>query len=184
MARKQIGKQLEAGQQIAPVKVDTIDGRTIGLPDPERLVHLQFRRFAGCPICNLHLRSFAARADEVAAAGVHEVVLFHSAAEKLTPFPDLARFDTVADPERTLYDAYGVGTSIRSELSIKALSRGVYGMLTSRPRKMAMGDGILGMPADLLIDSDGTVVDCHYGSHAYDQWTVDEVVARAASATA
>ncbi|WP_259464520.1 hypothetical protein [Streptomyces sp. TLI_171] len=25
------------------------------------LLHLQFRRFAGCPVCNLHLRSFAVR---------------------------------------------------------------------------------------------------------------------------
>jgi len=31
------------------------------IPEPDGLVHLQFRRFAGCPVCNLHLRSFASR---------------------------------------------------------------------------------------------------------------------------
>ncbi|HMZ13123.1 MAG TPA: AhpC/TSA family protein, partial [Mycobacterium sp.] len=35
-----------------------MDGASIRVPGPGRL-HLQFRRFAGCPICSLHLRSFA-----------------------------------------------------------------------------------------------------------------------------
>jgi hypothetical protein len=30
-------------------------------PDSHHLIHLQFRRYAGCPICNLHLRSFVER---------------------------------------------------------------------------------------------------------------------------
>ncbi|NVB84948.1 MAG: AhpC/TSA family protein, partial [Kofleriaceae bacterium] len=34
----------------------SLDGEPIEVPDPARLVHLQFRRFAGCPVCNLHLR--------------------------------------------------------------------------------------------------------------------------------
>jgi hypothetical protein len=36
-----------------------VTGEKIQVPDPQRLVHLQFRRFAGCPICNLHLASSA-----------------------------------------------------------------------------------------------------------------------------
>ena len=34
----------------------SVTGNRIAVPDPNRLAHLQFRRFAGCPICNLHLR--------------------------------------------------------------------------------------------------------------------------------
>ena len=38
------------------------------------------RWFAGCPICSQHLDTFAARHGDVAAAGITEVVVFHSAA--------------------------------------------------------------------------------------------------------
>jgi hypothetical protein len=37
--------------------------------------------------------------------------------------------------------------------------------------------GGLGLPADVLIDADGRVVAVKYGEHAYDQWSVDELLA-------
>jgi hypothetical protein len=39
--------------------------------------------------------------------------------------------------------------------------------------------GRLGLPADFLIDSDGRVLACERGTHANDQWSVDEVLAHA-----
>jgi hypothetical protein len=36
--------------------------------------------------------------------------------------------------------------------------------------------GRLGRPADFLIGSDGRVLACKYGAHAYDQWSVDELL--------
>jgi len=41
----------------------------IQVPDGKNLVHLQLRRFAGCPICNTHLRSVVQRKDEITRAG-------------------------------------------------------------------------------------------------------------------
>jgi hypothetical protein len=34
----------------------------------------------------------------------------------------------------------------------------------------------LGLPADFLIDPDGSVVAVHYGRHADDQWSVDQLL--------
>ena len=34
----------------------------------------------------------------------------------------------------------------------------------------------LGLPADFLIDPDGTLVAAHQGSHADDQWSVDDLL--------
>src|SRR3979411_3077011 len=42
-----------------------IHGQPVRIPDSERLVHLQFRRYAGCPACNVHLRSIVLRHDEI-----------------------------------------------------------------------------------------------------------------------
>jgi hypothetical protein len=41
----------------------------------------------------------------------------------------------------------------------------------------------LGLPADFLIASDGRVLACKYGAHAYDQWSVDEILAFTESAS-
>ncbi len=60
--------KLHNGQVLARFDLSTITGQPVQIPDPDRLVHLQFRRFAGCPICNLHLRSITRRHDEIVAA--------------------------------------------------------------------------------------------------------------------
>jgi hypothetical protein len=44
------------------------------------------------------------------------------------------------------------------------------------PLPLAPTNGNLGLPADLLIMGDGRVVAVKYGIHAYDQWSVDELV--------
>ena len=45
-----------------------------------------------------------------------------------------------------------------------------------------MENGPLGLPADFLIAKDGTVVAAKYGTHAYDQWEVPELLALANTA--
>ena len=48
---------LKVGDVISPLELETIRGKVIKIPDPEHKIHLQFRRYAGCPVCNLHMRS-------------------------------------------------------------------------------------------------------------------------------
>jgi hypothetical protein len=38
------------------------------------------------------------------------------------------------------------------------------------------GNGVLGLPADFLIATSGRFLAVKYGEHAYDQWSVDEVL--------
>ncbi|WP_247428947.1 hypothetical protein [Bradyrhizobium sp. 139] len=42
--------------------------------------------------------------------------------------------------------------------------------------------GLLGLPADFLIAPDGTIEAVHYGKHAYDQWSIDDMLHRTAAA--
>jgi hypothetical protein len=44
------------------------------------------------------------------------------------------------------------------------------------PLPLAPTNGNLGLPADLLITADGSVAAVKYGAHAYDQWSVDELL--------
>ena len=166
----------------------TVSGPSVPVPDPDRLVHLQFRRFAGCPVCNLHLRSFARRNDEVMAAGVHEVVVFHSPAEELGPHVADLPFASVADPGKRLYTEFGVESARRALLDPRAWPAIVWGVLISlwgivRHRRPAPSlnphGGRFGLPADFLIGGGGRILAVKYGQHADDHWTVDELLALA-----
>lgn len=164
----------------------SITGEPVPVPDPQRLVHLQFRRFAGCPICNLHLQSFVARHDELDRASVREVVFFHSPADELAAHTADLPFATVADPDKVVYRRFGVEAGARALLdprSWPAILRG--GVLTTvgrfRAPALRQPGGRLGLPADFLIAPDGTVLAAKYGRHADDQWSVDEVLSHAAA---
>jgi len=162
-----------------------VRGGPVRLPDPDRLTHLQFRRFAGCPVCNLHLRSFVARHQEVDAAGVREVVVFHSPAAELREHTADLPFDVVADPDKALYREFGVESAPRALLHPKAWPAIVLAIATMLPdvlRKRSPAParkqegGRLGLPADFLIAPDGAVLASHFGRHVYDQWSVDELL--------
>ncbi len=42
-----------------------------------------------------------------------------------------------------------------------------------------MKGGRSGLPADFLVDGEGVVLAAHYGTHADDSWSVDDVLDRA-----
>jgi hypothetical protein len=83
-------RKLEPGDVLADRELRAITGDPVRLPDPDRLTHLQFRRYATCPLCNLHLRLIVQRHDEILADGVREVVVFHSPRRRTPGIPGRA----------------------------------------------------------------------------------------------
>jgi peroxiredoxin len=172
---------------VAPREVLSVGGEAVAIPDPKRRVHLQFRRFAGCPICNVHLQSIVRRHDEIANAGVREVVVFHSTDEELRRYVGELPFAVIGDPDKALYAEFGVGCSPRSLLHPRALTPATLAFAIRQGMSKANlhpTGGHLGLPADFLIGPDGRVLACKRGRHANDQWTVDELLAYADSAKA
>lgn len=179
--------RLTPGDQVPARTLDTIRAERVRVPDPDGLTHLQFRRFASCPICNLHLRSIARRHNEIVAAGVREVVVFHSTVEAMQPHQGLLPFAAIADPHQHLYVEFGVASSLRSVLHPHAWTSALkpYAWaVASRERRSdggrafsIRGDSMLGLPADFLLTPDGRVAAAKYGKHANDQWSVDEMLA-------
>ncbi|BBZ18738.1 MULTISPECIES: peroxiredoxin-like family protein [Mycolicibacterium] len=176
--------KIEAGDVVTARELADIHDKLVRVPDQDRLVHLQFRRFAGCPICNLHLRSISGRHDEIIAAGVREVVVFHSSAEAMREFQSELPFTTIADPGKHLYREFGVESSPMALLSPRAMLSAARGM-KGHPMRGAAGRGEdhLGLPADFLIGPDGRVLATKYGRHADDQWSVDELLEHVSTAT-
>jgi hypothetical protein len=167
----------------------SLAGEQVRIPDPTAIIHLQFRRFAGCPICDLHLRSFVRRGRDLTAGGVREVVVFHSSTEQLRAFGAHALpFPVIADPDKRLYLEFGVESAPRALLDPRVwwtIIRAVGWRLWEAVRGEAplraprAENGRLGLPADFLIASDGRVVARKYGEHASDQWSVGDVIERA-----
>lgn len=163
------------------------------MPDPALLTHLQFRRLAGCPVCNLHLRSMVRREEEISASGVREVVFFHAPAQELRRYVADVPFALVGDPEKLTYREFGVESAPRALLDPRvwptilrgvavSLSEVIRGRKPLPPSRSPLG-GRVGLPADFLIAPDGTVLAVKYGVHAGDQWSVDELVRHATQAS-
>lgn len=184
------------GDPFPTLELTATSGQLVTIPDPAGdYVHLQLRRFAGCPFCNLHLRSIVNRHGEIRSHGIREVVVFHSTAAELVKHEAELPFPLIADPERALYRQLGVERGLGSLLRPGALGPAIGGLAAgftkNSTKRGPLGPvkpsgGRLGLPADFLIAPDGRITALKYGRHAYDQWTVDELLdhARPVSADA
>lgn len=181
--------RVRPGDLVKRRDLTTLHNTSAAVPDPAALVHLQFRRFAGCPICNLHLRSVVRRHEEIRAADIVEVVVFHSDAAELREHAADLPFAVIADPDKRLYREFGVESSRRALLDprvwptiIRAVAADLPDVLRGRRPAPAANPrgGRWGLPGDFLIGSDGQVLAAKYGAHADDQWTVDELLTLAA----
>jgi len=76
------------------------------------------------------------------------------------------------------YPLFLVGTLT---VSLKALGAAVRGMAHGHFGLRPSG-GPLGLPGDFLIGPSGQIKAAKYGTHAYDQWSADELIALAKGA--
>jgi peroxiredoxin len=161
---------------------ELIGGGSLSLSDLRgQPVLLKFYRFADCPVCNLHVRSLVERYDDVAAAGLTTVAVFHSPLPRggaqagvRPPLPRDRR------PDKRIFDAYGVEASLGGMFDGKVArdyARAMRAGFFSRP--FGHHGGIKGHPADFLIDGEGIIQHAHYGESYADSLEVDEVVSLA-----
>jgi peroxiredoxin len=177
--------KVKIGASLGARELRSVTGSPVAIPDSERLIHLQFRRFAGCPVCNLHLQSIVRRHEAIEKAGVREVVVFHSPADELLRHTADLPFAVIADPEKELYAEFGVESAPRALADprvwgtiARSVVRSSWAVLRDRDRPPALRPhgGRTGLPADFLISPVGVVVAAKYGDHAYDQWSVEELL--------
>ncbi len=172
--------KFKTGDTFPATTLQSVSGESIKLPDPNRLVHLQLRRFVDCPICNTHIAELRKRARDIEAAGIKEVIVFHSSPKSIRSYQKDVPFALVGDPKKALYRQLGVEASLAflSPKSLAAAMRGVaHGHFGLR-----LAGGPFGLPGEFLIAPTGQITAAKYGTHAYDQWSVDELIARAEGA--
>jgi peroxiredoxin len=172
--------KFKAGDIFPATTLESVSGESIKLPDPNHLVHLQLRRFVDCAICNTHIAELRKRAREIEAAGIKEVIVFHSSARSIRSYQKDLPFLLVGDPKKALYREFGVEASL-AFLSAKSLGAAMRGVAHGH-FGLRLAGGPFGLPAEFLIAPSGQIKAAKYGTHAYDQWSVDELVALAKGA--
>lgn len=172
------------GDIVSPFQVTAVNGLQLAIPDSSvHFVHLQFRRFAGCPICNTHLRTFVDARPEIDRADIREIIFFHSSADLIRRYQDDLALDFVADPQRLFYRRFGVAASRSALLHLRVLGAIVRSLTREKWRLPKVENGRLGLPADFLLDRAGRVLAAKYGTHAFDQWSVAELLGMARTHT-
>jgi len=174
-------RKLKSGEKFPAISLMTTKGKEFSIPAPgTKFTHVQFRRFSGCPICNTHIASLRAAAKQLERMSICEVLFFHSTKSEVQSFHNDLPFAAIADPDKSFYRLVGAETSIFASLQPSALWAAFVSALRGRIR-LKMTGGPFGLPAEFLVASDGRIVATKYGLHAYDQWSVEELVKLAAT---
>jgi peroxiredoxin Q/BCP len=137
---------------------------------------LAFFRYASCPLCNLRVHKIVGRHGELLGRGLSVLAVFQSppgaiarnVGKQEPPFP------IIADAAESLYGLYGVETSVAGYVSPRNFGRLAEalgkGFLPGRPDGSATR-----VPADFLIDSDGTIRRAFYGKVIADHIPFEDV---------
>jgi len=172
---KRDGK-LKTGEKFPAMSLTTTMGKELSIPvRGANFTHVQFRRFSGCPICNTHIASLKAAASQLQKMGISEVLFFHSTASEVRSFHNDLPFATIADPEKRFYRLVGAEKSFFATLQPTALWAAFVSSIKGRIA-VRMTGGPFGLPAEFLVASDGRIQAAKYGLHAYDQWSVEELL--------
>ena len=139
----------KAGDVFPQLTVTTSKGAPLTIPVAgANYTHLQFRRFSGCPICNTHIAELRRNIAQLEAAGIHEVLFFHSSQEDVAAFHNDLPFDAVGDREKHYYSQFGVESSWKAisaaavRAALASILRGNFGLKIT--------GGPLGLPAEFL----------------------------------
>jgi peroxiredoxin len=175
--------RLEKDVAAPPFKLKDIYDRMIDLNDyRDRKVMIGFFRHAGCPFCNIRVHALTKVHEELKSRGM-EMIFFFESKEKVllrsTFHQGVSPIPLISDPEKKMYDAYGLESSgLKSAVShltsfvqtaFKASSLGVPIHL------MADGESIKTMPAEFLIDKGLVVKEVHYSDRLNDRMSVDKI---------
>ena len=137
---------------------------------------VSFFRDAACPFCNFRIYELTHHHAALQALGLDIVAVFTATPEDVRRF--VARqprpFAVVADPTSSAHTAYGIERSGWGKLKaivtrVPTLLKGlrIVGLAGLRTNNL--------LPADFLIDEDGRIAECHYGSDAGDRIAFERV---------
>ena len=170
--------QVFSGVKAKSIKLQAIDGSMF---DSENLLGkphmLSFYRFASCPFCNLRVNELVKRFDEFG-DDFTIVAVFDSPLDNLIRHTEghRAPFYILADEKNKYYKEYGI------EHSVSGMLKGMFLRMPTLLKGLFKGyipttfkGSLTTMPADFLIDREGTIQLTYYGKDEGDHLPFDKV---------
>ena len=152
-----------------------INGDPVQIGNGKKLLLSLFRE-ATCPFCNYRIYELTHNSPMLSSLGLDIVAVFSSEQSDVLRY--IAKqprpFRMVADPVTYIHQAFSVKPSFFGKMKammfrMPAMIRGM-GMVGMK----GMATGNL-MPADFLIDEDGTIVETYYGQDAGDHIPMERI---------
>ena len=173
-----------AQQKMLPITLPSIDGSTFDLSTLQgKRYMLSFFRFASCPFCNLRVHELVTRFNELG-DDFTIVAIFDSPLDNLQEHAEghQAPFPILADESNRYYREYGI------EHSLAGVLKGMFLRMPTLIKGMAKGylpttikGSMTTMPADFLVDEEGSIQFAHYGRDEGDHLPFAQVKAFALS---
>ena len=174
--------KLQEGGFAPDLNVKDVMGQTIHLRNYRgKRVLLSFFRYVTCPLCNLRIAHFMKEYPKLE-DDIEVIAVFESSDDYIRQYvgPKGLPFPIIADPDGVLFKEFGVEKSwLKSFLGMFRIPTMLQAMRLNRFRT-GMGDGPPNrVPADFLIDGNGLLSVCHYGSDITDHiplQTIEEFI--------
>lgn len=172
---------LSINQQAPQINAVSIGGDPVDLAALRARgpVLVKFHRFSGCPIAQSQVGDLLQRRPQLREAGIETIVVLHNSVAKVQGvFEEAPGVHIVADREKQIYRAYGARFLWRAMLSVASWGATLRSIARGHlPKPTRFQGGVVGVPADFLVDRSGKIVSLNYGRHYGDSWSADDAVA-------
>lgn len=169
---------MKKGEKVLPIDLADINGRPVSLRDfMGQKIYLTFLRTAACPFCNLRVHELIKKQEYWKRNGLYTIAVFASSADEINRYAGRQRppFTILADPEETLYRAYGIGKSRMGMLKAMLRMRTIFDIMRKGFFTLkAWSDEPL-LTADFLIDESGIIQVGYYGKDFGDHLSFEEI---------
>lgn len=171
--------KLKKGDRAPDFECKDIYDNKISLKDyGGKKLMLAFFRYAGCPFCALTFGQLVKNYDDFHKKGLHMITFFQSPVESVkqqygsTAIP----MPIVADPDKRIYDLYGVESSILKGAANLLKIPSYFDVTLNKHSHQGKIDGdIFLLPAEFLIEADQTIYKAHYGFSFDDSMSFIEI---------
>lgn len=170
--------RLSVGDAAPDFRITDTTGTVHSLQDyAGRRLLLSFHRYAACPMCNLHIHELTSAWPQLKERGLDVLAVFMSGSGRLAdqfaardvPFP------LAADPERRMYDAYGVESSLVGMLKSFVHPRAMKAFFSGFFPGRIDGDTRT-LPADFVIDADLSIRTAFYSTNITQHLPLNDVL--------
>lgn len=170
--------RLRVGDRAPDVVLQSLDGARLNCSSPRIPAVVLFTRYAGCPICQLHVSHIAQAMPEFRARSCGVWMIFQSTQQHLEAA--MAEwnpgFSAVADPAAHLYDAFAAGSSMAGFIHPRSLLAVVRAIRAGKRHGRFEGREMQ-MPAGFVLESSGRLAFARYGRHVGDDAPIVELLA-------